>query len=84
LNTGVQLIQVDRNQGSRLEEIEQFMKPICEEALKYFDRCNCLEFDVDNDQEAPWADLDLSDPSNWQHVHYKIRYVWEPCSVCLL
>jgi hypothetical protein len=63
LNPGVQFIQVNRNQGSRLEEIEQFMKPICEEALKYFDRCNCLlEFDVDNNQEAPWADLDLSDP----------------------
>jgi hypothetical protein len=71
LNTGVQLIHVDRSDGNKLTKIEQFLKPTCEEALKYFDRCNRMEFDID--QKASWEELDLADPSNWHHVNYKTR-----------
>jgi len=67
----VQLVQVDR--AKRLDEIEKFMKPMADEALAYFARCNEIEYDVEADAEAPWADADLSQPENWPLVSFKMR-----------
>lgn len=68
---GVQLIEIDRS--GRLDKIEEFMRPMAEEAVCYFARCNKVVFDVDADGDAPWANVDLSDPENWPKVEFKVR-----------
>lgn len=61
----MQLAEFDREESGRLEKIIAFMEPISEQALEYFSRCNDIVYDVENDENSPWANIDLSDPSNW-------------------
>ena len=74
MHVGVQLAAVDRDtieKGGRLEKIVQFMKPMADQALEYFSRCNEIIYDVEEDPQ--WKCFDLSKPEHWDQVSFKIR-----------
>jgi hypothetical protein len=46
------LNEVDRNENGRLAAVSSFLEPIGVEGLQYFDRCNEICYDLDEQEKV--------------------------------
>jgi hypothetical protein len=69
-NSGVQLNYIDRK---KQEQLETILSSIAAQASEYFARANEYIFNPAADDEAAWAQLDLSKAENWAAVSFEIR-----------
>jgi hypothetical protein len=66
----VQLVDVDR---TTLEVLEMKLNKVADSALSYFARVNDLFFFPEEDSNASWSNLDLTNPTNLDKVVFRIK-----------
>jgi hypothetical protein len=66
----VQLVNVNR---PALEVLEKKLNKVADSALSYFARVNDLFFFPEEDSNASWSSLDLTNPTNLDQVVFKIK-----------